>query len=151
MQKVIRRTELVKSQTKRKARIRDELKHKQELVTYRSALTRFNRTAAVPIREERLRRHQNWDMGSLSPWRQKSPNELLQGGAGVYTTEAALGQPSLPSRDRPKDWMIREGDKVCIVEGHESVKGRVGKVTAIDVEKCSFVIEGLNRVSSFRA
>lgn len=45
-----------------------------------------------------------------------------------------------------RDLVIREGDRVCVVEGREGTKGKIGKVKNIDCENGHVEVEGVNMV-----
>jgi ribosomal protein L24 len=39
------------------------------------------------------------------------------------------------------------GDRVCVVRGQDNVKGKIGVVTDVDLEKAELKINGVNEVS----
>lgn len=58
-------------------------------------------------------------------------------------------KPKLPADQRlvRKDLIIREGDRVCVVEGREGTKGKIGTVKNIDCENGHVDVDGVNMVS----
>lgn len=146
MQKVLRRTALAKNQGKRKAQIAEERKHRIELHNFKQESTRRARELRKCVQEEQERRRENWKLGPLSQWRRGTRDALLRAGEGVFP-ENLMSPLPLVQRNRPKDFMIREGDRVCVVEGYETVKGSVGEVTNVNIDTCTVTIKGVNRVS----
>lgn len=145
MQKVLRRTALAKSQAKRKARIQSEKEHIRDVVNHRNAYQDIRGERHAAITREKVRRREDWELGPLSPWRNKM-KALEVENFGTWSAQQTT-MPQKPKKDRVKDWMIREGDRVCIVEGHPTVKGRIGKVKDVDKETNMMTVDGVQRVS----
>ena len=82
----------------------------------------------------------------LTEWQRQNVKRLREEGWGVWDTNR-LSLPEKPERDKEKECMIRKGDRVAIIEGHENIRGRIGKVTMVDHDSNSVLLEGLNRVS----
>ena len=148
MQKVLRRTALAKAQAKRKARIQAEFDHKSEVSAFRDAKIGANRERSQAIKDERLRRREDWELGSLSPWRNRFESLLQSPTFGSWHIRQNTLAPK-PKRDRVKDLMIRKDDRIVVVEGHETIKGHIGKVTDVDEEQETLRVEGINLVSIF--
>lgn len=145
MQKILRRTALAKAQAKRKAKILADHEFNIERKEARELKLGANRERARAIKEERQRRRDDWELGPLSPWRNNFNSLADSNSFGTWSMKQ-VQLPKTPERDRMRDWMIREGDRVVVVEGHESIKGRVGKVKNIDREQETLIVEGISRV-----
>ena len=145
MQKLLRRTALARGQAKRKTQAKNDLEFQTQRNTYQKNRSRVNRERTEAIREERHRRTLDYQMGPLSPWR-NNLNAMAQDQDFGTWSAAQYQLPDKPERDRVKDWMIREGDRVVVIEGHESVKGRIGKVKKTNKESEAVTIEGVNSV-----
>ena len=146
MQKILRRTAQAKSQSKRKERVLEEKKHRAEVTRYKRERPNYYRQIGDAVRAEKTRRREHWELGPLSPYSGSNAQRLHARGFGAWDARF-MNPPKRPERDRPKHWLIREGDRVCVVKGHESVRGRVGKVKDVNKENCTVKVEGLGRVS----
>ena len=144
MQKLLRRTALAKGQAKRKAKIQEDFEYKQQLKQSNYGKKEVNSERTQAVRDERRRRRQDWELGPLSPYR-NGFDRLMSTEFGTWSTKQAQMR-SKPDRLQRKDWMIREGDRVVVLEGHENIKGRIGKVKEVMKEQDMLVVESLNRV-----
>ena len=98
------------------------------------------------VKRERARRREDWELGTLSPWRGASAERLHEEGFGTFKIQN-MARKNLAKPDQPKHFMIRKGDRVVIMEGHERSKGRIAKVASTDEEKATVELEGVNLVS----
>jgi len=141
MQKLLKRTALVKRQAARKAADRrgkyesDSRKLRVNEQTQIYVSIRGDRRAAQRAR------HEDWLLGPLAPKRDAGESR---------DTYGTLSPRRLRGVEKPKaqvkDWGIVAGDRVVIVqEGHRD-KGKIGKVREVrkDAEEC--FVQGLNRV-----
>lgn len=144
MQKVLQRTSLAKSQAKRKARILAEKQQKKDNSLARRERLPIQRELNAAVRREKFRRRDDWELGPLSPWR-NDMQSMLESGFGTFSTPAIETTRS-PVKRGTGDWLIREGDRVCVVEGHPSIKGRIGKVVELLKKYNAVAIDGINRV-----
>lgn len=144
MQKALRRTALAKGQAKRKAKLKDDHEFRIQLAESRQGKKEANRERTQAIQDERRRRREDWELASLSPYRNNF-NRLTASEFGTWSLRQVQLRPK-PERSRMKDLMIREGDRVVVVEGHENIKGRVGKVKEVMEEQEMLILEGINRV-----
>lgn len=176
MEAVLRRTALVKSQAKRKARILEHKKLVRDRVQYRLQNSLLCKETTASIRNARKTRREDWELGSIAPWRAAAAYATVAGtiadggsangggassGAGPGTGASGtarddffgtfsarrLNPPKVPEKYRVKDWFVREGDRCVVVEGREGVKGKIGLVKAVDKETEMVTLEGINMVS----
>lgn len=143
MQKLLKRTRLAENHAKHKAKRVEEwtfLKQKREA---KEGLKLRSKTWTEIIRSERTQRKENYLMGPLSPW------PMIKHYAGTHygTLDPSLIRPiELPERIQPKRIVFKEGDRVCVVQGDEYVKGQIGKITSTSRTSNTVVIEGVKRV-----
>ena len=142
MQRVLRRTALAKSQAKRKLRIREEKEATRDKYIYLSQKQFVDRQTSDAVRVARKTRRENWELGSLSPWKNAAHNEATYG-----AFDPKIVAPlKMPKKMRVKDWFVKEGDRVCVVKGREGLKGRIGKIETIDIESQTVILKGMNMV-----
>lgn len=170
MEAVLRRTALVKSQAKRKARILDHKKLVRDRVQYRMQNSLICKETTQSIRNARKARREDWELGPIAPWRAAAAYATVAGdgvaggassGAGPGTGASGtardeffgtfsarrLNPPKVPEKYRVENWFIKEGDRCVVVEGREGVKGKIGVVKAVDKETEMVTLEGINMVS----
>lgn len=141
MQKLLKRTALVKRQAARKAAARsgkfesDTRKLRVNEQTQINISIRGDRRAAQSVR------HEDWLLGPLAPKRDVGE---------ARDTYGTLSPRRLRGVEKPKahvkNWGIVAGERVVIVqEGHRE-RGKIGKVREVrkDAEEC--FVQGLNRV-----
>lgn len=168
MQKVLRINLLARNQalkvTRRKnlKQLREEWReHDRHQIAMEKARRDF-------VKDERRHRREDWVAGPLAPRRNIGEKENLYG-----TVEGTLAQgPNFPDRallgpkgngwdpvgsegleGEQREWEghgnegnIVGGDRVCVVRGHESIIGRIGKVNEINAQKRQLTIDGVNLV-----
>lgn len=161
MQRVIRRTKLAQAQSRRKARILEAkiLRRDRRVHVIRSAERRREELDAIT--EARKRRREDWELGSLTPWREvagaeEATSDTQHGLATRHRENASWGTFSpavlspvaLPASERLKQHqlLIRPGDRVCVVEGRQGTKGRIGRVQEIDLPTMTVKVKGVNKV-----
>ena len=144
MQKLLRRTALVKRQAARKAKQREGKDASDTRKIQLNEQTATNVSIRQNIRAARLARHEDWYLGPLAPKRDAGESRDTYG-----TLSPRLLRGVEKPKDKLKNWGIVEGDRVVIVqEGHRE-RGKIGKVREIrkGAEEC--FISGLNRVWLF--
>lgn len=168
MQKAVRLNILTRNNTAKQSKKVLERKTKEEWKEWHQ---HTNRQKAIQVEheaEERLTRRQDWMAGPLAPNR----NSGLQ--KGIYgTIELGLGTlPDVPKsvragpktkgyavttddeKDRFKGTTIVgnvvENDRVVIVAGPERLRGLIGTVNHVDMEKEEVKLRNVNTVSSLQ-
>ena len=160
MEGVLRRTALAKAQAARKARILENKRTIRDRVQFRQQNSILLKEQTATIKDARRSRREDWDLANISPWRAAAAYATVAGAeaggqaAGVARDDffgsfsaRRVNPPKVPERYRTKDWFVREGDRVVVMEGREGVKGRVGKVKSVDKESETVTLEGINLVS----
>ncbi|KAL9052223.1 MAG: hypothetical protein Q9162_005548 [Coniocarpon cinnabarinum] len=143
MQKVLRRTAYSQRRGKKLKQIQDETKERHARAAFKSEVRQINAQRQEAIYAERGRRRVNWELGPLSPWRSNFSHLVQETRFGAWDMQQAQVVEK-PPRDRAKHLMFREGDRVAVVEGHESVKGRVGKIKNVDEKGETLTVTGIN-------
>ncbi|KAI9688489.1 MAG: hypothetical protein M1822_001438 [Bathelium mastoideum] len=140
MQRVLGRTASAKRQAAR--RLAKERLKKFKVERYEELLANhaMSSTRATMRREARMRQNEDWQLGPLAPRR-----DVGQAAESYGTTNTTfMRPPNVPERHRLKHWLVREGDRVVIIKGRD--QGKIGDVSAIDEEKETVQIRGLNRI-----
>ena len=145
MQKVLRRTAQANKQGKRRAKIKAETDEIHARAQFKQEAGRINAQRADAIRGERYRRREHWELGPLSPWRNNFDRMVNKDHFGSWGVQQ-LNYPAKPPKDRVRDVMFREGDRVVVIEGHENVRGRVGKIKDVKEDSECLLLESTNRV-----
>lgn len=140
MQRVLGRTAAAKRQAARRLARQRSKRFKDERLEMLDAVKQHSRAQSQIIKEARLRRSEDWEFGPLAPRR-----DVGEAAESYGTTDTKLlHQPQLLKKDRTKHWLIREGDRVVVLEGRD--QGKIGKVFSTDKESESVTIMGLNMV-----
>ena len=147
MQKVLRRTALANRQGKRRAQLQADTEELRARTDFRRDAKLINGERRDAILAERSRRRADWELGPLSPWRNRFDDLMTKTTFASWSLKQ-VNYPAKPPRDRTRDLMIRQGDRVVVVEGHETIKGRVGKVRDVSEDSEMVTVEGMNRVST---
>ena len=110
-----------------------------------------NREKLAMIRQERIARREDWEMGPLAPKRDVGPNK------DRYGTVPATQLHGLQLRVHEKHEMLRQlkeryqtivvGDRVVLLEGRD--KGKIGKVSSKDMARGEIKVKDLNMVSIY--
>jgi large subunit ribosomal protein L24 len=148
MQKVFRRTALAIRQHERRAVKRKEKNLRQWATTQRQQNTAFGRDKAYRLKEEKLNRREDYELGPLRPKRDVGD---LKNEYGTLDNQALQGLP-LPQKElfkrlEPfggKYLNIWKGDRVVILQGPD--KGKIGVISAIDGKKAKVTVKDLNKV-----
>ncbi len=140
MQKVLRRTALAERQAARAAKVRKSKDESEQRLLDQQDATLRRRTTITTLKNARLARREDWQLGPLAPKRDVGAQ------ADTYGTldTRILRAPELPTEKRTKHWAIVAGDRVVIMEGKD--KGKIGVVQSISKETNHLTVEGLNKV-----
>ncbi|MCJ1473233.1 hypothetical protein MMC13_001884 [Lambiella insularis] len=140
MQKLLRRTALVKRQAARKAAQRQGRLDSDERKLRLNEQKTINISVRSDTRAARLARHEDWLLGPLAPKRDAGDARDTYG-----TLDARRLRGVDKPKDQVKDWGIVEGDRVVIVlDGHRE-RGKIGRVREVRKEAEECFVTGLNR------
>lgn len=148
MQKVIRRSLLAERQAQRRIIRRRETVDRQTRKTNREQNLYQRSQDTKLIRDAKLYRREDWELGPLAPRRDVGDNADKYGTLG----QGALRGPLLEkaAREKARECIggrymnIVQGDRVVLLDGRD--KGKIGKIIAVDTQRCEFTVEGLNMV-----
>ncbi|PYH82046.1 hypothetical protein BO82DRAFT_73374 [Aspergillus uvarum CBS 121591] len=138
MQKVIQRTAQARNQATRKAIRAAKVAEREE---YKDTLRQrfaYKRMELDNLREERLRRREDWMRGPLAPQR----DAALSGSKFGALTPQALNPPTVPKHLRRKYINIAAGDRVCVMKGKD--KGKINEVIKVDASNETVLVKDLN-------
>jgi large subunit ribosomal protein L24 len=158
MQKVIRRTVMAEKQAARRLAKRKADNARQAAKSEREQARMARSLEVRDIKQAAINRREDWELGPLAPRRDVGTMK------DAYATVDGqrLRGPVLPLKEREaimKAWgggwgnwktdhlNIAEGDRMVVLEGRD--KGKIGTITAIDIERCEVTLEGLNMVRTF--
>ncbi|KAH0563487.1 hypothetical protein GP486_001953 [Trichoglossum hirsutum] len=140
MQKVLRRTALAKAQYARKAERRRERLAREARRLRLSEDKEHSRLAYRDIKEARLARREDWELGPLVPVRNVGNARETYG-----SMEMKRVRPTeLAEEERIKFWSIVQDDRVVVLEGRD--KGKIGVVKSIEKKSNMATVAGLNMV-----
>ena len=91
------------------------------------------------IKAARLARREDWQLGPIAPRRDAGETTNTYG-----TVDMNLRQ-GVP-KAKWRDWGIRVGDRVAIIEPKHRERGKIGTVTEVRKYKEHVIVEGLNLV-----
>jgi len=141
MQKLLKRTALVKRQAARKAVARSGKFESDTRKLRVNEQTQINISIRGDRRAAQSARHENWLLGPLAPKRDVGEARDTY---GTLSPRRLRGVEKLKAQ--VKNWGIVAGDRVVVVqEGHRE-RGKIGKVREVrkDAEEC--FVQGMNRV-----
>ena len=140
MQRVLGRTAAAKRQAARRLAKQRAKKFKDDKLDRIDACRQYAKAQSGVLKEARLRRKEDWELGPIAPKR-----DVGDAAESYGTTDTRLVQlPTLMKKDRKRTQLIGEGDRVVIVKGRD--QGKIGKVSSVDEETGSITITGLNLV-----
>ncbi|MCJ1389354.1 hypothetical protein MMC18_002210 [Xylographa bjoerkii] len=140
MQKLLRRTALVKKQAARKAVARQGKSDSDDRKLRLNEQKTINISIRHDTRAARLARHEDWFLGPLAPKRDVGSSRETYG-----TLDPRRLRGVDKPKDQIKDWGIVEGDRVVVVQDGHRERGKIGKVREVrkDAQECT--VRGLNR------
>ncbi|RAL09488.1 mitochondrial 54S ribosomal protein uL24m [Aspergillus homomorphus CBS 101889] len=138
MQKVIQRTAQARNQATRKAIRAAKAAEREELKDTLRQRFAYKRLELDNLREEKLRRREDWMRGPLAPQR----DAALAGSRFGALTPQALNPPNIPKHLRRKYINIAAGDRVCIMKGKD--KGKINEVIKVDENNETVTVKDLN-------
>jgi large subunit ribosomal protein L24 len=150
MQKVLQRTVFAERQAARRLAKRKEQNERIWRKSNRDQ-TRYSRKESTSLlKNARLARREDWELGPLKPRRDVGDSKDTY---GTVSTQQLRG-PVLEEEARKKAreaiggrfMNIVKGDRVVLLSGKD--KGKIGKINAVDTERCEFTVAGLNMVCS---
>ncbi|RMZ76548.1 hypothetical protein DV737_g4736, partial [Chaetothyriales sp. CBS 132003] len=148
-------------------RARKELKYqrKGEEKDYEKWLHAANRITSKTVKDERKARREDWMLGPLAPDRDTGKTKGQFGAVDpIYVQRAELpkylvGGPAV-AEESNGEWKrlskeelwegegnqgnIVVGDRVCVVNGPDNVKGQIGTVTEVSLEKGEVTVAEVN-------
>ncbi|MCJ1319961.1 hypothetical protein MMC15_005297 [Xylographa vitiligo] len=140
MQKLLRRTALVKKQAARKAVARQGKSDSDDRKLRLNEQKIINISVRHDNRAARLARREDWLLGPLAPKRDVGSAKETYG-----TLDARRLRGVDKAKDQIKDWGIVEGDRVVVVQDGHREKGKIGKVREVRKEAEECFVAGLNR------
>lgn len=152
MQKVIRRTLLAEKQAARRLAKRKDKNIREWAKTSREQVLHARRQETSSIKNARLNRREDYELGPLAPKRDVGDVK------DTYGTTDGSRMRSQPIDPRKIEQVLKDvgyekkwrtvhfvvGDRVVMLEGKD--KGRIGYISAIDIPKGEATIEGMNMV-----
>ncbi|KAI9829066.1 MAG: hypothetical protein M1832_000089 [Thelocarpon impressellum] len=140
MQKVLRRTALAKAQAARRATRRVEKNASIQRTIDKQQNGIAQKQVARDIREARLVRREEQDLGPLAPRRDVGDQRDTYG----TIDQRRIKGPPVPREERTRFWNLVPGDRVVILEGRD--KGRIGKIKKLEAKSEEVIVDGLNLV-----
>ncbi|MCJ1287003.1 hypothetical protein MMC26_006350 [Xylographa opegraphella] len=128
MQKLLRRTALVKRQAAKKAVARQGKSDSDDRKLRLNEQKIINISVRHDTRAARLVRREDWLLGPLAPKRDVGSAKETYG-----TLDARRLQSVDKAKHQIKDWGIVEGDRVVVVQDGHREKGNIGKVREANV------------------
>lgn len=169
MQKVLRINLNARNQGLKKARRANLKDVKNKWYEHETTSVLLAKEQRNLVKLERKNRREDWIAGPLAPKRDVGAKQGLY---GTVNTRMMMG-PELPESawkgpkgngwdetgtegregEEPVEWTgygnegnIALGDRVCVVRGHASIKGKLGRVKEIHRSRKEITIEGVNMV-----
>ncbi|RMZ87112.1 hypothetical protein DV736_g5659, partial [Chaetothyriales sp. CBS 134916] len=165
MQKILRINLNNRNIALRRARKELKWQRKGEEKNYEKWQCAANRITSKTVRDERKARREDWMLGPLAPDRDTGKTKGQFGAVDpIYMQRAELpkylvGGPAVAEESKG-EWkgLSREelwegegnqgnivvGDRVCVVNGPDNVKGQIGTVTEVSLEKGEVTIAEVN-------
>ncbi|KUJ12017.1 uncharacterized protein LY89DRAFT_593978 [Mollisia scopiformis] len=148
MQKVIRRSVLAEKQAARRHAKRKETATREWAKSNREQDRHLRREAIDQLKQARLNRREDWELGSLAPKRDVGKSKDTYGTIHTQRMRGTL----LHHKDRAEAFQpvggrylnIVKNDRVVLLEGRD--KGKIGKITAVDKARAECTVEGLNLI-----
>lgn len=150
MQRVIRRSILAENQAARRLTKRKDKNRREWAKSNREQERHLGREATGQIKQARLTRREDWELGPLAPRRDVGDSKDTFGTVHTQRMRGTLlnrkdGWKALRTVGG-KRLNIVKNDRVVLLEGRD--KGKIGKIIAVDTTRAECTVEGLNLVSS---
>lgn len=148
MQKVIRRSILAEKQAARRLSKRKDRTTREWAKSNREQDRHLKREATGQIKQARLNRREDWELGPLAPRRDVGDSKDTFGTIHTQRMRGTL----LHYKDKAEALKtvggrylnIVKNDRVVLLEGRD--KGKIGKITSIDPARAECTVEGLNLI-----
>ncbi|KAL8786086.1 MAG: hypothetical protein Q9195_008362 [Heterodermia aff. obscurata] len=137
MEKIARRVEYVKAYRARQKvseRVGAARRTRAKFILQNEQL---DSRRAGSIKTAKIARREDWQLGPIAPRRDAGEKKDTYGTADLYFRQ---GVPKLKWRD----WGIRAGDRVAVVEPKHRERGKIGTVRQVRKYKEDVIVEGLN-------
>jgi large subunit ribosomal protein L24 len=148
MQKVIRRTILAEKQAARRHAKRKDKATREWAKTNREQNRFVQRDIVKNLKDARIHRREDWELGPLAPRRDVGDSKETYGTVGTNRLRGEeLDHRAAQEKLKPfggNHLNIVTGDRVVLLEGRD--KGKIGKITATDTKRAECTVEGLNLV-----
>lgn len=148
MQKVIRRTLLAERQVARRKAQRAKEKAMIDSIDRRRQNAHIERQTLKMVKQERITRREDWEMGPLAPKRDVGPDALNYGASTIFEAQAPELSPDerneVLRKLKERYLTIVVGDRVVLLEGPD--RGSIGIVRSKDIRTGHITVKGLNMV-----
>ena len=150
MQKVIRRAFFAEKQAARRTARKKERSTRSWLSQVRRETKETYAQEVKQLRAAQTARREDWELGPLAPRRDVGNDKAAYG-----TVDQNQLRLRMLDYDRRAEALksiggrflnIVKGDRVVLLEGRD--KGKIGKITEVDLPRAACRVEGLNMVSS---
>jgi hypothetical protein len=148
MQKVIRRTILAERQASRRLAKRKDKLTREWTKTNREQNNYNRKDETSLLKQVRLDRREDWELGPLAPKRDVGDKKDTYGTVssqrlrGPILEHKYVDEALEPFGGRYLN--IVKGDRVVLLEGMD--KGKIAKITNVDTKRVECTVEGLNMV-----
>ena len=168
MQKAIRIGLNARSQAIKTSRAELKKTRKRATADYERWAERCQKEDARHVKEERLSRRTDFLAGPLAADRDTSlqrgkygtisNTQMMRAAPPAYVMDVPQEKLEEPLPGVPAEWSgegnegnIVVGDRVCIIRGREGVKGKIGTVKTVDLEKSTLTVGDVNMVCTLRS
>ena len=141
MQKLLKRTALVRNQYERKLEKYRKKTRTHKVAEAKRGQYRLLRLQNAQVNKERATRREDWFRGQLAPKRDYGADAGTYGTIGVDFMET----PAEPKKVKKSG--IVEGDRVVVVQNGHKDQGKIGVVEEVRDRAEKIVVKGINVVS----
>jgi large subunit ribosomal protein L24 len=146
MQKVIRRTILAENQAARRLAKRKDKKNFETAKGHREQNAFVRRDVTKEIKQRRVERREDWELGPLAPRRDVGDKKDTFGTVSTQRMRGPVLTKAVLDEVGGRYLTLVKGDRVVLLEGRD--KGKIGKIQSTDRLRAECTVEGLNMVSS---
>lgn len=141
MQKLLKRTALVRGQYERKLKVKREKTKADKIAIAKQGQERLARIKNAQVKEERVSRREDWLRGQLAPKRDHGAQPATY---GTINSEF-MQTPAEPKKAKKSG--LAEGDRVVVVQlGHKD-QGKIGEIQEVRDDAEMVIVKGINVVS----